>query len=991
MAKKTKTVESGEQADLEKRLQVMQLALNDSEKRNKEVNASLSRSEEKYRNLFESMEDAFCIIEMIFDEKNNPVDFRYLETNHAFLRHTGKPMLGKTIREMVPDFEQFWMDAYGKVALTGQPVKLEHIVKGLGDQWFQTSAVRVGGADSRQVAVVFSNITERKHTEERLHARELRQDFLVKLGDLLRPLNNPIAVQKAAARSLAKHLSASRVFYAELISKKGVPHFLVETGYNDSDAPLPKGPFSIEKLENLVEQLREGDIVVINDVNEVKAVSREKARLRSIKVEAFVLVPIIKENQLAGVFFADQVHPRQWKPEEVLLIQETAERTWEAIHRTRAEAAVRESETRLQLALNTGGFGTFMWYPLEDRGEPDKQMLALFGLPEDGTLTLKEALSSLIYEPDRMAYNGAVIRAMDPRGDGKLQIDIRVIQPDGSLRWVTIHAQVFFAGKPRQPEKMVGMAIDITKRKQIEESLHRLKVRKDYLLQLTDIMNPLFIPADIQYSASRLLCEHLAMDRAYYCEIDDSANNILVPNNFTCHGVPSLAGKYPLEDLEWMIPAFRKTRVITVTDTRTSSLIPMTRHAALDAVQIRAFVAVALIKNDRFVAALFVTTSSAHSWRPEEIELIHETAERTWAAVERAHTEQALQRSEQNYRAIVNQSLAGIVKLDLSGNITFANTQFSHMLGYSIKELQKHTLASITHESERARQAALFAALAHKGKSYGAERRFIKKDGSVLWVNNQVAPIFDSVGQPESAVIISVDISKHKAIEYQKDEFISIASHELKTPLTSIKAYGELLGEMLAAISDTPLKEYIRRLNIQIDRMAGLVHSLLDTSRMSGGQLKIQPEETDLNLLIADRIKEAQVISSKHGLIFQAGTLPIILVDKERIGQVVTNFITNAVKYSPEGKEVVITTLDTGKGLKVSVQDFGIGISKDMHQKIFQRFYRVSGEDSGYVSGIGLGLYIAIEIIKKHGGTIGVESELGKGAVFYFELPYETP
>ena len=146
----------------------------------KRSEAALRESERRLREIFESMAEAYCVIEMIFDENGGAVDFRYLETNPAFVKHATQPMLGKRIKEIVPDVEPFWLDQYGRVAVTGEPVELEHVVAGLGDQWFHTSAFRIGGEDSRRVGVVFENITERKRAEE---AREASRHQLQAIID----------------------------------------------------------------------------------------------------------------------------------------------------------------------------------------------------------------------------------------------------------------------------------------------------------------------------------------------------------------------------------------------------------------------------------------------------------------------------------------------------------------------------------------------------------------------------------------------------------------------------------------------------------------------------------------------------------------------------------------------------------------------------------------------------------------------------------------
>ncbi len=136
--------------------------------------AALRESEQRYRELFDSLIEAYCVIEMIFDDDGEPVDFSYLETNAAFIRHAGQPMLGKRINEIVPDFDPFWLQHYGRIATTGQPARLERTVAGLNNQWFRTSAFRVGGPGSRKVAVAFENITEQKRAEDALRESETR-------------------------------------------------------------------------------------------------------------------------------------------------------------------------------------------------------------------------------------------------------------------------------------------------------------------------------------------------------------------------------------------------------------------------------------------------------------------------------------------------------------------------------------------------------------------------------------------------------------------------------------------------------------------------------------------------------------------------------------------------------------------------------------------------------------------------------------------------
>jgi two-component system, chemotaxis family, CheB/CheR fusion protein len=222
-----------------------------------------------------------------------------------------------------------------------------------------------------------------------------------------------------------------------------------------------------------------------------------------------------------------------------------------------------------------------------------------------------------------------------------------------------------------------------------------------------------------------------------------------------------------------------------------------------------------------------------------------------------------------------------------------------------------------------------------------------------------------------------------------REEFIGVASHELKTPITSMKAYAELVQERMVEIGNEQDSELLGRLNKQIDRLTVLINLLLDTTRISEGQLKLTVTPVDLNKLITEKIEEIKRTCS-HRFVLQTENVPKVDADDERIGQVITNLLSNAIKYSPQGSTVRVKTQQENGGIRVSVQDEGYGISKEDQQKIFDRFYRVTADNFDTFPGMGLGLYISAQIVQMHQGSINVESKHGKGAVFSFTLPYKT-
>jgi signal transduction histidine kinase len=217
----------------------------------------------------------------------------------------------------------------------------------------------------------------------------------------------------------------------------------------------------------------------------------------------------------------------------------------------------------------------------------------------------------------------------------------------------------------------------------------------------------------------------------------------------------------------------------------------------------------------------------------------------------------------------------------------------------------------------------------------------------------------------------------------RKDEFIGIASHELKTPLTSIKGYIDLLNVM----EDTePNKQFILKALENINKLERLIKDLLDVSKIQSGQLELSVTDFNLDTLIDDTIAAFQMVSVTHE-ISRDGKFgnEIISADRQRIEQILINLLSNAIKYSPGEKQVIVYSKKTDKELLIKVRDFGIGIPKDEEENIFERFYRTK-DTSIHISGFGLGLYICRDIITRHNGKIWVEAEK-KGTSFYFSLP----
>lgn len=231
---------------------------------------------------------------------------------------------------------------------------------------------------------------------------------------------------------------------------------------------------------------------------------------------------------------------------------------------------------------------------------------------------------------------------------------------------------------------------------------------------------------------------------------------------------------------------------------------------------------------------------------------------------------------------------------------------------------------------------------------------------------------------------------ERKKLEKQKDDFLGVASHELKTPITSIKAYTQVLNLRFQKAGDKTSSDLVSKMDAQLNKLNNLIGDLLDVTKIEGGTLQFHEDYFDYNNLVEEIVEEMQRTTDKHTITTQLIKTKRIYGDRDRIGQVLTNLIVNAIKYSPHNKKITVKTTVRGTMLHTCVEDHGVGIPLDMIEKVFERFFRVSGPTQDTYPGLGLGLYITSEIVRRHKGKIWVESEEGNGSCFYFSLPLQN-
>ena len=348
---------------------------------------------------------------------------------------------------------------------------------------------------------------------------------------------------------------------------------------------------------------------------------------------------------------------------------------------------------------------------------------------------------------------------------------------------------------------------------------------------------------------------------------------------------------------------------------------------------------------------------------------------------------QQVNKNEQLFKAMIEKGSEGIILTDRNGVRVYCSPSIEKVVGYTAEEFlaMKPWVLADPEELPWMREQ-LDDLMKHPGKNISFIHRMKHKNGNWLWIENSITNLLDD---PAVNAIVAnfYNVTERVTLDQQKEDFIGIASHELKTPLTSLKASLQLLHKMKDNPSSPNFPKMIDQANRSMDRITLLVEGLLNASRVNQGQLHLNKSVFNLSEMVEKCCSHIR-LEDKYHIILQGDRRLQIYADENRVDQVVVNLINNAIKYAPASTEIYLNIEKSGNMAKVAVTDSGPGISPDKIPHLFNRYYRADPEGIQY-SGLGLGLYISAEIIRKHDGEIGVDSQLGKGSTFWFTLPID--
>lgn len=363
---------------------------------------------------------------------------------------------------------------------------------------------------------------------------------------------------------------------------------------------------------------------------------------------------------------------------------------------------------------------------------------------------------------------------------------------------------------------------------------------------------------------------------------------------------------------------------------------------------------------------------------------------------EKAELHQKIKEDERKFRQLADLIPDKISTGTPDGNVTYYNQSWLDYTGLTAEDLLGRWWTTLVHPEDILKVEEYFLDPNEHKSDFDKELRLLNKNGEYRWHLTRAVHIKDNYGNLKFWVGASTEIHKFKEEEKRKEDFLKMVSHELKTPVTSIKGYIQLLMSIVDSgknldLNSLPLKSSLKRIDSQISRLTRLISEMLDLTRVEEARLELQKENFYINDLVEECVNDLEYSFTSSKITIVENERFQVYGDRDRLGQVLINSITNAIKYSPDNKNIEVRIYQDKEGMgSVSIKDRGIGIAKKDHKKIFERFYRVSGQMEDTYSGFGIGLFLAKEIIERHNGLIRVNSKIGEGSEFIFSLPVSS-
>ncbi|MGA2983356.1 MAG: PAS domain S-box protein [Terriglobia bacterium] len=1003
--------------------------------RRKRAEEELRESEQRYGLLFGQMIMGFALVEVIYDDNGNPCDYRHLEVNPAFETQSGLlrgRIVGRRIREVLPDIEPFWIETYGKVATTGESVHFENYAEPL-QKWFEVTAFP---ARRGQVGVTFADITERKRAERELR---LTQFSLEHASDAVFWMNSQgriVYVNEAACRSLGRSRE-------ELLSLS-IP---------DIDPLFPK-----EAWESLWEKVKSRGSMTFETQHRT-----ERGKAFPVEITANYVEFDGKEYSFA---FARDITERK-----------------------RGEAALRASESRYRV-LFENNVAAIIRNTIDGRivdcNRPAARILGYESPQEMLGLNMKE----IYWDAEKRVGMMARLQARKTVAG----VELKFRHKEGNPIWLIVNLSLTPADDAGETF-VQGAFVDITERKHTEDQLRKLSLaveQSPVCVVITDVsgnieyvnpkftqltgysreeaigQNPRILKSVPQSDAThRVLWETILSGGEWRGEFANRKKSgeiywesaSIVPIRDSAGAITHfLAVKEDITERKQSEQAIRESKrfLQSTLDALSSHIAILDEEGEIVAVNVAwsRFAAgnggnaeaCGVGSNYLEVCRRASPGSAEANSAGEGIRQVicgalvefnleyacHSLEEKRWFVMrvtrfadeggrrivlahenitQRKLAEEAVSESEGRYRLLFERNLAGVFRYTAKGRVLDANDAYARILGYpsgaDLACLRRSDLFFDPSDAERT-----WARLQEKGALTNFEVCLRRKDGSAVWVLENVSWVENGAGTTPLVEGTCIDITERKKSEQEmcnakeaaeaanraKSQFLANMSHEIRTPMNGV------LG-MAGLLLDTELtpeqRQYAEIVRTSGEALLVVINDILDFSKIEARKLVLETDDFDLHTVLEYAAAVLAIKASEKGLELtcdlESGTPWLLRGDPGRVRQVLVNLLGNAVKFTHQGEVAIRVRLEAEDEcratLRFSVSDTGIGFRQDRASALFEPFVQADGSRTRRYGGTGLGLTISKQLVEIMGGRIGVESEEGKGSTFWFTavLEKQTP
>lgn len=589
------------------------------------------------------------------------------------------------------------------------------------------------------------------------------------------------------------------------------------------------------------------------------------------------------------------------------------------------------SESRLKLAVELTNLGTWEWHPESGELNWSDECRNIYGVPLDVPISF-DLFSKLIHPEDHDRVLQGVNQALKSK-TGAYEITNRIIRyDDQTVRWIKVKGKVYFDAH-KNPTRFIGTVIDFTDDKQIQQKI----ITSEKLFKSIALNIPKSLIIVIDKDHRFITIEGDIMQKMGY---DSSILTGKHPNNIA-----------PLEKYEASKHLYN--RVLN------GEKFSIERKSETGEDYMVHFVP---LKNDyqEIEAGLIIALDITDIKSAEE--------------------------KSAKLAAIIESTDDAIISKTLKGIITSWNDSAERTFGYTEAEMIGESILKLIPIDRQHEETLILSRLRKGERVEHFETRRLRKDGSLIDVSLTISPVKDPTGKIIGLSKIARDITERKQEEQRKNDFVAIVSHELKTPLTSITGYVQLLLSKARKEANEQNLNILSRTEVQAKKMAVMIQDFLNLAKMEDGKIQLNLQQFNLKNLVDDIAVDSQFNSPKHQLQFLVPNGIMINGDRDKIGQVLINLLSNAIKYSPMGGNITLGAELEGEKVKIYVKDEGLGVSVIHQKRLFDRYYRVNDDRIKSVSGFGIGLYLVSEILRYHQSNIFIKSEEEVGSTFYFSL-----